>query len=154
MWWKQTRAEFARQHGEANRIALKAIVDSGIVPGILAYSNDRPIGWCAVESRKSYTALDRSRTLARVDDKPVWAIPCFYVAKDWRGRGLMRDLLTASINWAATNGALIVEAYPFEPRIKRDSSLYTGVVSVFREAGFVEVMRRSVRRPIMRKTIG
>jgi hypothetical protein len=33
MWWRQTRADFNRQHGEANRIAFKAIVESGVVPG-------------------------------------------------------------------------------------------------------------------------
>ena len=153
MWWRQTRAEFSRQHGESNRKAFKAIVESGIVPGLLAYSNGEPVGWCAVEPRESYSALERSKILARVDDEPVWAVPCFYVAKYARGRGLMRDLITAAIDWAGERRARIVEAYPFEPKIKRDSSLYTGVVPVFREAGFVEVLRRSVRRPIMRKTI-
>jgi GNAT superfamily N-acetyltransferase len=155
MWWRQTRAEFSRQHGESNRTAFKAIVESGIVPGLLAYSDREPVGWCAVEPRKSYPALDRSKTLARVDDEPVWSVPCFYIAKHFRYRGLMRDLLTAAINWADRHGARIVEAYPLETKIKlHDSSIYTGVVPVFREAGFIEVLRRSKRQPIMRKTIG
>lgn len=154
MWWRQTRAEFSGQHGEPNRIAFKAIVESGIVPGLLAYSDGEPVGWCAVEPRESYPALARSRTLARVDDEPVWSVPCFYVARHFRGRGLMRDLLTAAINWAGRHGARIVEAYPLEPKSNlHDSSIYT-VVPVFREAGFVEVLRRSERQPIMRKTIG
>ena len=154
MWWRQTRAEFSGQHGEPNRIAFKAIVESGIVPGLLAYSDGEPVGWCAVEPRESYPALDRSRTLARVDDEPVWSVPCFYVARHFRGRGLMRDLLTAAINWAGRHGARIVEAYPLEPKSNlHDSSIYT-VMPVFREAGFVEVLRRSERQPIMRKTIG
>ncbi len=154
MWWRQTRAEFSGQHGEPNRIAFKAIVESGIVPGLLAYSDGEPVGWCAVEPRESYPALARSRTLARVDDEPVWSVPCFYVARHFRGRGLMRDLLTAAINWAGRHGARIVEAYPLEPKSNlHDSSIYS-VVPVFREAGFVEVLRRSERQPIMRKTIG
>lgn len=154
MWWRQTRAEFSGQHGEPNRIAFKAIVESGIVPGLLAYSDGEPVGWCAVEPRESYPALARSRTLARVDDEPVWSVPCFYVARHFRGRGLMRDLLTAAINWAGRHGARIVEAYPLEPKSNlHDSSIYT-VMPVFREAGFVEVLRRSERQPIMRKTIG
>ena len=142
-------------HGEPNRMAFKAIVESGIVPGLLAYVDGEPVGWCAVEPRGSYPTLDRSRILARVDEKEVWSVPCFYVAKDFRGRGLMRDLLTAAVNWAGRYGARIVEAYPVESRSKLpDSSIYTGVVPVFRAAGFVEVLRRSERRPIMRKTIG
>ncbi len=154
MWWRQTRAEFNRQHGEPNRIAFRAIVESGIVPGLLAYSDGEPVGWCAVEPRESYPTLDRSRTLARVDCEPVWSIPCFYVARHFRGKGLMPELLAAAVNWAGRHGARIVEAYPIEPRNKSASSaLYTGVVPVFRKAGFVEVCRRSARQPIMRKTI-
>jgi GNAT superfamily N-acetyltransferase len=155
MWWKQTRAEFDRQRGEPNRLAFKAIVESGVVPGLLAYSDDEPAGWCAVEPRESYTALERSRVLARVDDEPVWSIPCFYVGRHFRRRGLMRTLLTEAIDWAGKHGARIVEAYPIEPKSSLNySSFYTGIVPVFREAGFVEVCRRSKRRPIMRRTIG
>ena len=154
MWWKQTRAEFSRQHGEPNRIAFRTIVESGVVPGILAYSDGEPVGWCAVEPRESYPTLDRSRTLARVDSEPVWSITCFYIARHFRGKGLMTELLTAAISWAGGHGARIAEAYPVEPRDNSASSaLYTGVVPVFLRAGFVEVCRRSKRQPIMRKTI-
>jgi hypothetical protein len=31
--------------GEANRSAMKSIVDSGMVPRILVYAGDRPVGW-------------------------------------------------------------------------------------------------------------
>jgi GNAT superfamily N-acetyltransferase len=153
MWWRQTRTEFNRLHGESNRLAFKSIVESGAIPGILAYSNTEPVGWCAVEPRESYTALERSRTLARVDNLPVWSISCFYIDRHWRGKGLMRNLIPAAVNWAGENGAQIIEAYPFEPKIKRDSSLYMGIVPVFHDAGFVEVLRRSARHPIMRKII-
>ena len=154
MWWRQTRAEFNRQRSEPNRIAFRTIVESGTVPGLLAYSDGEPVGWCAVESRDSYPALDLSRALARVDCEPVWSIPCFYVARHFRGRGLMPKLLAAAINWAGRHGARIIEAYPIEPKDNlKNSTFYTGVVPVFQRAGFVEVCRRSQRRPIMRKTI-
>jgi GNAT superfamily N-acetyltransferase len=154
MWWRQTRSEFSRQHGEPNRLAFKAVVDSGVVPGLLAYSDVQPVGWCAVEPRESYPALDRSRTLARIDDEPVWSITCFYINRHFRGKGLMRALLTAAIDWASRQGAEIVEAYPVDSQIRlNNASVYTGVVPVFREAGFVEVLRRSRTRPIMRKSV-
>ena len=38
MWWQLARAEFNRQKGAGNRRAMKRIVDSGEVPGILAYA--------------------------------------------------------------------------------------------------------------------
>lgn len=37
MLWRLTRKEFERQKGEANRQAMKTIVESGEIPGLLAY---------------------------------------------------------------------------------------------------------------------
>ena len=42
MWWRLSASQFMRHRGEENEKLLKAIVDSGRVPGILAYANDRP----------------------------------------------------------------------------------------------------------------
>jgi GNAT superfamily N-acetyltransferase len=155
MWWRLTRSQFARQRGQKNKQALKAIVDSGQVPGLLAYAAGQPIAWCSVGPRETYPALERSRTLGRVDDKPVWSVVCFFVAKPFRRRGLMVPLLKAAVAYAREHGAKIVEGYPVEPTetLSGDSG-YTGVVSAFRKAGFVEVLRRSEARPIMRYSGG
>lgn len=156
MWWKLKRSEFMRQRGEANRKALKVIVDSGEIPGIIAYANSEPVGWCAVAPRQAYPALERSRILKRVDDKPVWSVVCFFVAKPFRRKGLTVKLLTAAIEHVRKNGGKIIEGYPVEPKKARmpDPFAYTGLVSAFRKAGFVEVLRRSESRPIMRYNIG
>jgi uncharacterized protein YndB with AHSA1/START domain len=76
MWWRQTRSEYDRQKGEGNRQAMRAIVASGEIPGLLAYSGGRPVAWCSVAPRTAYPSLDRSRVLQRVDDQPVWSIVC------------------------------------------------------------------------------
>jgi len=88
MWWKLKRSDFMKQKGEENRKALKKLTDSGEIPGIPAYVGAEPVGWCAVAPREAYPALERSRVLKRVDDKPVWSIVCFYVAKQFRRKGL------------------------------------------------------------------
>ena len=152
MWWRVTRSQFKKQAGQANKEALKAIVDSGEVPGILAYASGQPIAWCSVAPRETFPSLERSRTLKRVDDQPVWSIVCFYVAKPYRRKGLMAELLRAAIDYARQCGAKIVEGYPIEP--KHDNlhpvSTFTGIVSAFQEVGFVEVARISEKRPIVR----
>ena len=89
MWWRLTRAEFQRMLGEENRRAAKSVVDSGEIPGILAYHEGRPVAWCSVGPRENFPALERSRKLKRVDAKPVWSVVCFYMAEDYRGKGLM-----------------------------------------------------------------
>jgi GNAT superfamily N-acetyltransferase len=154
-WWRLTRSQFAQQRGQKNKQALKAIVDSGQIPGLLAYAAGEPIAWCSVGPRETYPALERSRTLGRVDDKPVWSVVCFFVTGPFRRQGLMVPLLKAAVAHAKEHGAKIVEGYPVEPTetLSGDSG-YTGVVSAFRKAGFVEVLRRSEGRPIMRHSGG
>ena len=155
MWWKLKRSDFMRQRGEANRKALKKIVDSGKAPGILAYADSEPVGWCAVSPREAYPALERSPVRKRVDNEPVWSVVCFFVAKPFRGKGLMTKLLQAAIDYVHLQGGKIVEGYPVEPKKGRmpDPFAYTGLVSSFRKVGFVEVLRRSESRPVMRYTI-
>jgi GNAT superfamily N-acetyltransferase len=154
MWWRLTRSQFARQVGEKNRLALKAIVDSGKVPGLLAYADGEPVAWCSLGAREDYPSLERSRTLKRVDDRPVWSIVCFFVAKPFRGRGLMEPFLRAAVEYAGERGAKIVEGYPVEPQKRLSgSSGYMGVASAYRKAGFVEVTQTAARRPIMRYLI-
>jgi GNAT superfamily N-acetyltransferase len=155
MWWRLKRSEFERQKGEGNRRAMKRIVDSGEIPGILAYTKGQPIAWCSVAPKEAYPVLGRSRTLKQVDDKPVWSIVCFFVAKPFRGKGVTGKLLRAAIEHVRKQGGKIIEGYPVEPKKSRipDAFAYTGLASAFRKAGFVEIVRRSETRPIMRYTI-
>lgn len=46
MGWRLPRQQYLRQKGDRNKKAMKAIVQSGEVPGILAYVADEPVGWC------------------------------------------------------------------------------------------------------------
>lgn len=152
MWWRMPRSQFDKQTGQAKKQALNAIVTSDEVPGILAYAHGQPIAWCSVAPREAFPVLERSRTLKRVDDKPVWSVVCFFVAKPFRRQGLMVRLLQATVAYAKEHGAQIVEGYPVEPKHTNlpDVSSFTGISSAFAEAGFVEVLRRSEKRPIMR----
>jgi GNAT superfamily N-acetyltransferase len=152
MWWRMSRTEFDKQTGEVKKEAFKTIVSSGEIPGILAYADGRPIAWCSVAPREVFPVLEKSRTLKRVDDKPVWSIVCFFVARPYRRQGLMIKMLQTAVEFAKEHGAQIVEGYPIESRHDNlpDVSSFTGIASVFSEAGFVEVLRRSKKRPIMR----
>jgi GNAT superfamily N-acetyltransferase len=152
MWWRLKRSDFMQQRGEQNRKALKRIVDSGEVPGILAYAGDQPIGWCSVSPREAYPALERSRVLKRIDDSPVWSVVCFFVDRRHRRKGLTLKLLEAAVEYAVKQGSSIVEGYPVETGTRRmaDAFVHTGLAPVFRKAEFVEVLRRSESRPIMR----
>ncbi len=156
MWWRVRRAEFQAQYGEGNRQAFRRLLEAGKVPGLLAYLDDRPIGWCAVAPRESFPVLDRSPTLKRVDDQPTWSIVCFFIAEPYRRQGVMEALIQAAIAYAGEQGARLIEAYPAIPENSRDPSLqiFTGVYRTFIRLGFQEVARRSAIRPILRYRVG
>ncbi len=155
MWWRLKRKEFDRQYGDGNRQSMKDLVQSGRVPGLLAFHDGIPIGWCSVAPREHFPVLDRSPVLKRVDDQPVWSIVCFFITEAYQGQGLMAELVEAAISYARQNKATIVEAYPLIPEASKNPDLqsYTGIFSVFENLGFVEVARRSQIRPVMRYSI-
>jgi len=154
MWWRLTRAAFEAGKGRDHRRALERYVRAGNVPGLIAYQSGEPVGWVAVEPREAYSRLDRSRTLARVDDQPVWSITCFYVARRHRGEGLTRALVEAAARHAGAKGARLLEAYPVElSKRTGDALVYHGAASTFRALGFEEAARRSPARPIVRKAL-
>ncbi len=152
MWWRLKRSEFERLKGEGNKQAMREIVESGKVPGLLAYKREKPVGWCSVAPREDFPVLQRSRTLKPVDDTPVWSVTCFFVARGYRARGMNSRLLGAAVDYARDQGGHVVEGYPIVPRKDQVPAVFafTGFASVFEAEGFIEVARRAETRPIMR----
>jgi GNAT superfamily N-acetyltransferase len=153
MWWRQRGKDYAQLRGEHNKDLLRHLVLSGQEPGLLAYVNGEPVGWCALAPRASYVRLEFTRIFKPVDDAPVWSVVCFFVARAYRRQGVTRALLAEAIAYAKAHGALALEAYPIEPKegaASPDVYAYPGLASTYRALGFVEVARRSPTRPIMR----
>ena len=151
MYWRIPRQQCQRNYGEGNKQALREIIEKGIVPGILAYHADKPIGWCSVAPREHFPVILRSPTLKPVDDQSVWSIVCFFISRPYRRNSLTRLLIDEAIKYARRNGARIIEAYPIDVEAKYlDVERYAGLTTTFSKAGFKEVMRRSERKPIMR----
>ena len=151
MSWRLSRAEFNKHKGSGNQKSFRRIVESGTRPGVIAYRDGQPVGWCAIAPREVYVALKRSRILKPVDSRPVWSISCIYVKKPFRRQGLSSLLLRGAVRLATSCGATMVEGYPQTPGGDLpDPFVWTGLKSAFRKAGFKEVARRSKKRPIMR----
>ncbi len=154
MWWRFTGPDWSAHRGEGNKEAFHEVVNSGEVPGILGYLDGEPAGWCAIAPRNAYKRLreERVRIFKKVDDQSMWTITCFYIGRSYRHKGLMLSLLNAAVEYAKSQGASIIEGYPLdtEGEKKAAASAYTGLMSTFVKAGFVEVMRRHEGRPIMR----
>lgn len=155
MHWKLRGKAFEENKGGNNRQMQKSVVDSKVVPGLLAYSDGYPVGWVAVEPRGQYPRLAHSKVLAPVDEQEVWSITCLFVEKKHRRKGISAALIQAAAEYAASQGARIVEGYPIETKEASAPPvfIFTGIPSAFEQAGFVEVARRSPTRPIYRLTI-
>lgn len=153
MLWRTPRKEFDARKGAGNRKAMKRLVDSGEPPGLLAYLNGEPVGWCSLAPRDDYPALSRSRVLKPVDDLPCWSVSCLFVHREYRKKGVSIQLLRAATEYVRKKGGRLLEGYPVEP--KGDKPIppvfaWTGIPKAYEAAGFSEVARRSPTRPIMR----
>ena len=113
---------------EMSKRALKALVNRGVVPGLLGYENGRAIGWVSLGSRGDYARLERSRVMKAVDDRPVWSIICFVVDPKERHRGVAEVMLKGAMAWARKQPATLVAAYPCDNRGKAsDDYMWFGV---------------------------
>ena len=154
MWFRLPRSEWSKGKGTGNRRAFRRVVERGPAPGILAYAGKEPVGWVATAPRGAYPVLQRSRSLRPIDDRPVWSITCFYVAREWRRRGLNAGLLRAACAYARKKGATLAEGYPMDPKREYPAAwAYVGLRSAFARAGFQVVARPSRSRVIMRRDL-
>lgn len=127
--------------------------------GMVAYLDDEPVGWCAVEPRPAYFGLLRVYRVpweGRNEDKTdgsVWAVTCIFTRAGFRRRAVGYALAEAAIDFARERGADALEAYPMltEPGANITwGELHMGTHSMFAAAGFEEVSRPSPRRAVMR----
>ena len=136
---------------KAYRAGLKALVDTGKPPGLVAYRGEIPLGWVSLAPREEFARLERSPVMKPVDDQPVWSIICFVVPTEHRGQGVARALLQGAIAYAREHGAAVVEAYPVDKRDpSKDDAMWFGAKSMYDHAGFKEVARRKPTRPVVR----
>jgi GNAT superfamily N-acetyltransferase len=155
MWWRVPQREF---NGERNRAGLERLVGEGREPGLLAYSQDRPVGWVAVAPLNEFGRVLRSRTLKPAPDDPVdqiWSINCFVIRRESRRSGVASALLDAAVAHAAEHGARFVEGYPVDTNGAQlpSAELYTGTLEMFHRSGFREVEGRIGKRSLVRRTV-
>ena len=82
MYYRLSRSDFHEgKADDGNKNAMKEIVWENKPSGILAFYEGDPIAWCAFAPREDFIKLEKSRVHKRIDNKKVWSIPCFFIAK-------------------------------------------------------------------------
>jgi GNAT superfamily N-acetyltransferase len=147
VYWRLRSKDWSASSSSKNRRMLQGLADREPAPGLVALEDERAVGWVGLGPREDFDRLEHSKVRPRLDDVPVWSVVCFVVSKGARGRGLARRLLDAAVAYAADHGAPAIEAYPVAPDGVRVGSAkaYTGVLTMFEDAGFREV--RSIESP-------
>ncbi len=153
-WCMQCRLptdEFEASKGEGNRLAMKALVESGRIPGIIVYNDNEPVGWCSLGNREDFPRLPKSHEVKIIDEQ-TWIISCLFIRKDWRRRGIKRTLLKHLITYCQTKGAKVLESHQCNSSFSKypDNFAWTGIEKAYEAVGFVKVDEPLDKRPIMR----
>jgi GNAT superfamily N-acetyltransferase len=147
LYYRLTSSAFDRLRGEERPAHLRDLSAGEHAPGVLAYRERQPVGWCALGPWSQMGRLQRSRTIPRIDERPRWSIVCFVVRAGNRRKGVASALLAGAIDYAAANDVALLEAYPVETDGHRISSsfAYVGTTDMFERAGFQRVQETSAR---------
>ncbi|MBU1699188.1 MAG: GNAT family N-acetyltransferase [Candidatus Eisenbacteria bacterium] len=154
--WKKVKGAVAKER-------MRSGILNGTTLGIIAFDGKKPIGWCTFGPRDSFSRLNRARTLKCTDSSQVWSLPCFFVIRGYRERGVARAMLKQALKAMTAKGARIAEGYPSKPN--KDGKYiaafsWTGTISLFEKAGFTTAgneqgskrrVRKQLRPPAKRK---
>lgn len=155
--WRLRRGEkWGEIKGDLARDRLHAGVLDGSVRAVLAFDGDSPVGWCTFGPRTTFPRLDRAPSLKCDDADRVWSIPCFFVIRGYRRKGVARAMLARALDVMGRQGAEIAEGYPSKPDSKGryiDTFAWTGTVSLFEKAGFTVAGSPGGGRRRMRKDL-
>jgi GNAT superfamily N-acetyltransferase len=135
-----TPAETAQLGGtgpDARERAMRALCEREHPPGVVAYRDGEPVGWCNIGPRSEITRLAKSRLIPPTDDLPVWSIVCVVVRAGHRKQGVTGPLIEGAVEYARSHGAPAVEAHPVDPPGRMDLTMaFVGTRAMFERAGF------------------
>ncbi|PRA00307.1 GNAT family N-acetyltransferase [Arthrobacter sp. MYb224] len=139
--------------------AMRALSAEPIAPGVVAYRDSVPVGWCSISPRSQIPLLERSKLIRPVDDLKVWSIICVVVRSGYRRQGVSTEMLTGALRYAQALGAPAVEAYPVDPEGRMDLTMaFVGTRKMFERVGFeligsTDAVASRMPRLIMRKDL-
>jgi len=157
MAWRLPQKAWEQGRGGMNRRALRKLVLEGTASGVLAFSGEQAVGWCSVGPRADFVGLESKRSLATDWDAKTWSVTCFFMHKEWRGKGLGPRLLRAAVELAKRRGATRIEGYPAAPP-KAGGNLppafaWTGLPTMFERCGFERLEKTAGKHPIYVKRL-
>lgn len=136
---------------EDNRRDMIELIKRGRVTALLAYAEEKPVGWCNYGETTALANVMRRFKLERSDYAGIGSISCFIIAAPYRRHGIASRLLDTALDRLRKRGLKSVEAYP----VREDGSAqgnYRGAFSMYTKAGF-QPYRDAGRNVIVRKAL-
>ena len=142
-----------------NRRDKRALVEKGQSHAILVYDDETPVGWCQYGAREELPRIDAGRGYRKVGPpagpEKLWRITCFFVDRDYRGKGVSKIALGPALESIKKQGGGIVEAYPVVSKKMAAVAEWRwfGTPGMFKKEGFKTVAPLGTSMVLMRKTI-
>jgi GNAT superfamily N-acetyltransferase len=130
---------FGKRTAVQNRIEKECRVRDGRARAALVYDGSAAVGWCQFGPTDELPRIKNKRPyLDGLIDLPDWRITCFFIDRDYRGKGIASIALKGALREISRLGGGTVESYPedVEGRAVSASFLHNGVVSMFEREGF------------------
>lgn len=144
--WRPIAKGLSRSNKSDKKTSLKQTVESGTPVGLLGYIDNLPVAWCSIAPRYTYRELGGDHSLSN-----VWSLVCFFVKRSHRKQGFTQRLIQEAVDYARSQGAQYVEAYPVDP--DSPSYRFMGSTPAFDKAGFAFCNRAGTRRNVMLKSV-
>ncbi|MFX1480392.1 MAG: GNAT family N-acetyltransferase, partial [Promethearchaeota archaeon] len=143
-----TNTQFFKRAAEENRKASKKLILSGKMHGFLAYLDEKPVGWCNVNSKENYAKIPYKET----SNAKIVSLICFIVAPSHRKQGIARNLLKYACSYSQKSGYDYIEVYPRKGENLSDAHSYRGPISLYTSEGF-SIYRKFKNYYVMRKKL-
>ncbi len=141
---------------ERNRTAKECRVREGRAHAALVYDGENAVGWCQFGSADELTRIKHKKQyLEEGGEEPDWRITCFFVDKDYRGKGVASTALAGALVEIARLGGGVVESYPedVEGRKVSGSFLHNATLAIFERQGFERKRRLGKNHWVVTKVV-
>jgi len=120
---------------EENRTSVIKYINESRLTGYLAYSDNKPIGWCNVNNRLNYQRLLKYYNLIDNPSDKVCSIVCFTINPDFRRKGVAQKLLEQICADYSNQDYDYIEAYPGKGNLSCESQ-YKGPIEMYEKFDF------------------
>ncbi len=120
---------------EENRSSVIKFINEKKMTGYLAYSSDKPVGWCNANNRSNYQRLMKYYDLVDNPKDKVCSIVCFLVNPDYRRKGIAQKILKQICIDYKQKDYDYLEAYPEKGELSCEK-YYRGPISLYNKFDF------------------